>query len=276
MIVLLAIIPAYRLITGKKWKEIILYLGLGIITIAPFLARNVIISGYLVYPYPELDLFSVDWKMKASSLVRERNEIKAWAWGLNDVAKANAPFSEWFPIWKSTMGTKGYMIFLINVMLIPVSIGIGITVGIRKRRWDFFHISGCMIICFSFWFLTAPLARYGAVFLYLLPLYLIGKILEHMKYQTVATTVMVILGTYYISPLVRVGLDMKWSYPVVCADYDLRDCELVEIDGSYMYIPINGDQTGYYAFPSTPYKSVLESIELRGDSFSEGFRRKAN
>lgn len=127
-----------------------------------------------------------------------------------------------------------------------------------------------MIICLVFWLFTAPLIRYGAVFLYLLPMYLIGTSLECMKYQIIAVTIMVILGTYYISPLIRVGLDMKWPYPVVCAYYDLRDCEVIEISRLHMYIPKDGDQAGYYAFPSIPYKSVLESIELRGNSLFRG------
>ena len=78
MIVLLALVPAARLIREKKWNEIGVYMIYGVIMILPFLVRNVIISGYLIYPYPELDLFHLDWKMPAYTLVYDRNEIKVW------------------------------------------------------------------------------------------------------------------------------------------------------------------------------------------------------
>lgn len=54
MLIILTVLPAIRLIREKQWKEIIGYSLLGIVMILPFLIRNIIISGYLIYPYPEL------------------------------------------------------------------------------------------------------------------------------------------------------------------------------------------------------------------------------
>lgn len=61
MKVLLTIMPAVGLIRKKEWKDVIKYIVIGIVIILPFLIRNVIISGYLIYPYPEIDLFNADW-----------------------------------------------------------------------------------------------------------------------------------------------------------------------------------------------------------------------
>lgn len=41
-----------------------------------------------------------------------------------------------------------------------------------------------------------------------------------------------------------------------------------------VYIPSEGDRSGYEPFPSIPYQQRLEIIELRGDGLKEGFRMK--
>jgi hypothetical protein len=45
----------------------------------PWLARNVILSGYLVYPFPAVDIFQFDWKIPHDRAVVEQQIIQAWA-----------------------------------------------------------------------------------------------------------------------------------------------------------------------------------------------------
>lgn len=49
-ILLLVLHPAVLLIRQKRYRDILLFLGLGLLTAVPFFARNVVISGWLVYP----------------------------------------------------------------------------------------------------------------------------------------------------------------------------------------------------------------------------------
>ena len=76
LILILVLKPAIMLIRQKRWKEIILYLCMGIGVITPWLIRTVWISGYLLYPFPALDIFSVDWKIptQAGSFGRSRDQ----------------------------------------------------------------------------------------------------------------------------------------------------------------------------------------------------------
>ena len=66
-----------------------------------FLARNVVLSGYLVYPFPHLDLFSVDWKVPHEIAERMRLEVKGWAItpGAQCCAAASQPVTQWFGAW---------------------------------------------------------------------------------------------------------------------------------------------------------------------------------
>lgn len=281
MIVLLALYPAYDLISKKRWRETMFFLLLGIATVGPFLARNVLICGYLVYPYPELDLFSVDWKMPAYTLLHDRNEIKAWGWGLNDVTRFNALFDEWFPVWKESLGRVRYWTLRLNILLTILAVPGGVILGIRKRGWHFLHIVMTIWGCLLLWFFGAPLPRYGEIFLILLPLFCAGAAFQRIEARAkpgnLALVVMVILGTFYIAPLVNSGMQTQWSYKIRCADYDYYDISLSEnlLDHQIIYTPNWGDATGYYGFPSTPYVSKLDVIELRGESFADGFRMKA-
>lgn len=71
MLVILALYPAACLIRSKEWKKIGIYLLCGCVVLAPWLVRNVLISGWLIYPFAAIDLFSVDWKIPASYLQNE-------------------------------------------------------------------------------------------------------------------------------------------------------------------------------------------------------------
>lgn len=57
-------------------------------------------------------------------------------------------------------------------------------------------------------------------------------------------------------------------------DYNVFGFDVVEIEQHSFYVPNGGDQIGYSAFPSTPYRQKLDEIELRGNTLHDGFRMK--
>ncbi len=59
-----------------------------------------------------------------------------------------------------------------------------------------------------------------------------------------------------------------------CNDYINLSCYEVNLDNQVIYIPVQGDQGGYYFFPETTGEQILRVIDLRGDSLKEGFRVK--
>ncbi len=70
MLVILALYPAVCLIRSKKRmekrSESICFCGC--VVLAPWLVRNVLISGWLIYPFAAIDLFSVRLENSASYL----------------------------------------------------------------------------------------------------------------------------------------------------------------------------------------------------------------
>lgn len=278
MLVLLALMPAVRLLRQKRWKEIAVYLLTGILIIAPFLARNVIICGYLLYPYETIDLFRVDWKMPAYTLAFDRNEIKAWAWGLKDVMKANTPITKWFPFWFSDIDREIQLLFVINAIAEVVAVVMGIYQGLKKKSWDFLGLVMVILANLLLWFFGAPSPRYGGIYMTFLPLLLAGMILQRFfngkNLKRIPSAMLLILMICCLKPMIEYTVECDWIYKRRGADYDMRPVEEYQLGNEIIYVPSEGDQAGYYAFPSTPYIGRLDKIELRGDSLADGFRMK--
>lgn len=276
MIVLLTLMPAVDLIRNRKWREITAYISLGVIIIAPFLIRNIIISGYLVYPYPEMDLFNVDWKMPEYTLLFDRNEIKAWGWGLNDACRFDAPFIEWFPVWMNNLGNLMRKIFYLNMILLIPSVVYGIFIGIVKKEWNTLLMIITMITCFALWFIGSPLPRYGSIFLMLLPIFMLGKTMQYFMRDKKAGFWG---GIYIVCILFCIKTPVSYLkendiHKLKSPDYYQIEANEIMLGNEIIYTPINGDQMGYYKFPSTPYGGRLDLIELRENDLRKGFKMK--
>lgn len=72
---LISLYLIYYLIKEKKHKIIIFICIISFLIILPWLIRNVIISGYLIYPLYQIDLFGFDWKVPHEIAVKERDYI---------------------------------------------------------------------------------------------------------------------------------------------------------------------------------------------------------
>ena len=112
MLVFLSIYPLIMLCRKREYKTILSSVILCITVVIPWLIRNVIISGYLLYPYEQIDVFSVDWKMPASVLQYDRREIMVWGRNLKDVSKYDYSLCQWMPGWFGSQNLLHKMIFI--------------------------------------------------------------------------------------------------------------------------------------------------------------------
>lgn len=281
MIVLLVYIPLCKLIVKKDWRKIGIYLFAGLGVILPFLIRNVLISGYLVYPYAAIDLFNVDWKMPEYTLVFDSKEIQAFGRGLRNVVEDfDCAFGEWFPIWMNGLSNIMKYMFWINVILIPISVIWGV--------WELVHKRGeCCCIVFVImanlllWFWGAPSTRYGLPFMFLLPLYMLGIVLSKVKnHIRIEKIVVYLLALFVIGSNISLTkyacMQIKEDKISLKVPEDYVPCAYEEyiLEGNIIYVPTETDQIGYFAFPSSPYRDMLKLIELRGESIKDGFRVK--
>ncbi|MDE5931284.1 MAG: hypothetical protein K2H40_02205 [Lachnospiraceae bacterium] len=285
LIILLVCGPAAALLREKRWKETGVYIGLGILTAAPFLIRNVLLSGWLVYPFTGIDLFRVDWKIPKGIADYDAREIRVWGRGYSDVTKFDMPVGEWLPAWFRGLGGMDKLFVLAAMLSVAVfAVRFALWLVRRKReRSGKVLLEGVVSLCFLFWLFSSPLIRYGCVYVYLTTAVVWGDVwtefFEKARLnrweigQYVEKACMFLIGLFLVYKAAAFGKEVCTSYVndywVYQKDYDNYEVKRYEIDGISFYCPVEGDRVGYDSFPSSPTEA---QIVLRGDGIGDGFR----
>lgn len=92
---LVILIPAIYLIKTKQYKNIVFISVFSFIIILLWCIRNVIISGYLVYPLAYIDIFSFDWKVPKTVLLLQKEYITDYAHQLIHLAITQTAHHSW-------------------------------------------------------------------------------------------------------------------------------------------------------------------------------------
>lgn len=157
---------AIRLAGRKAFRPLIFYVFGAIMFVVPWMVRNVLISGYLLFPLAGIDLFSVPWKVPLWYTEAQERWIK-----IAILSTDTEPIRQWLPRWLAGLDFMRQVIMGV-VSLATVSYAL---IGIRKlvlRQTGFFvkdqrkvvyvitGISGIF-----FWLNQAPDFRFGYGFL---------------------------------------------------------------------------------------------------------------
>lgn len=288
MLVLLAIYPAVYLIKDRKWKEIGLYVISGIIILLPFLIRNYLISGWLLYPFGGIDVFHPVWKVPKEYLMVDSKQITVWGRCLYDITQIDKPLKEWLPVWWSEkeryeqmfLGAQGLGIVLLAAQFIMRRI--------RKEKWrfDFAVLLLAIFANLAVWFMMAPFIRYGQVFLLAVPLVAVGEWLDDRRkgfYSILCGSllfgIVITVSAYWEPYITYAGVFVKQNYDapyyVRQQEYDKGEVESVTINGNTIYYNSGAEEiNSYYYFPNTCYPHMLERSTLIGNTIEDGFRAK--
>lgn len=273
VLVLLVIYPAYLLIKEKEYKKIAGNLFAGIMIVLPFLIRNVIISGYLIYPYAGIDLFNVDWKMDKAVLEMDRQDITMFGRGITNVDEYGKTLAEWLPDWFMIKEWSDKLIIICGVVA-AIAVCCQLVRYLRSRNYAksvFFTVS---IGGLLFWMMSAPLMRYGEVYFFVLIAIALGE--WEYKYRE---KVLMLLAVILLVPLLGLYVCKVKELPQLEGKYWFRQPDYIawqasqyDIDGEYIWLPDSGDQVGYAAFPNASSEKQLKTLTLRGESLKDGFR----
>ncbi len=282
------IYPAFFLVKEKKWKDIGIYMGLGILILAPYLIRNVIISGWLIYPFEALDLFQVDWKVPLEYLLVDSYQIKVWGRCLYDVNLIDLPVKEWLPIWWEAQERYAQMLLGANVLGLFLAF-LNLVYKMVKKievRIELIVLYIGMIASALVWFFMAPFIRYGLAFLLTLPLISMASWYDYKKkgFHSIITGIIVVCMFFCFSPYVDnyvtddgvfVKQNLLEPYYIIPKDYDVGGTESVEVKGNRIYynapLPGEGEINSYHYFPNTAYKFMLERSTLVSEEIKDGF-----
>lgn len=288
LMILLVIFPLFYLVKTKRIKAIGIYFALGVIMAAPFLIRNVIISGWLLYPFAAIDLFHFDWKMPVNYVNIDSATIKVWARCLYNPVMENIkiPFREWLPIWWEAQEHYAQMLILANILafVLDVSILIHMLVTRAKINWNIILLKLVLFGCIIAWLFLAPFIRYGLAFLLAVPMISVGMWMKkdepdsfYKLFSGCIVFVMFFVLTpywdhYFSDDLLFIKQNITEPYYICQKKYDSSSMEEYDMNGITVYLPTDADITGYDYFPSSAYDYMIINTELRGNTLKEGFR----
>lgn len=279
------ILPAFYLLKEKKWKEIVSYAGLGILILLPYLIRNILITGYLIYPVENLDLFSVEWKIPKEYLHVDAAQIRVWGKCLFDVSKDDWTIREWFPIWLENK--ERYELMFLGCVLL----GIFLSIGNMIFKWFCkVRISVELLILYLgisasavLWFVQAPFIRYGLSFLLAIPLIAMADWYDLKKsgFYSLCSGILVFGIIVCFSPYMNqyvtddgVFLKQRIRDPYYIVQKDYYDDGLtseVNINGVTIYCGGCYEVNSYFYTPNTCYSIMLDRSTLKSSNLKDGF-----
>jgi len=264
----------------KEWKRVFILGILGACILTPWMIRSVILSGYLVFPVSQIDLFHVDWKMTGDQLEAAKQGIIGFARFQRNTSQATLGMgvAQWAPIWFERQTLNRQIIYIL-ALFSPFLILINLykKSSLCSREYLIIYFTSALGVVF--WFFTAPDIRFGYGFLIgvcaisLAPLliHISSKLDQHLKLTPIL--VFFVLLVFHLNTLAlsfeSSTLDQRWLLP---ADYLPSKASACNIDNGSMYCQSKNSQCQYTAFPCIP--KPRPNVEMRGSTYQDGFRTK--
>ncbi len=259
-----------------RWMSLI---GIGIFILLPWLVRNVITSGYLIFPVTQIDIFSFDWKYPRVNVESDREGIiwfarfpnKNWA------TYIGLPFSQWVPLWFDNLTLNQEIIFM-GAIASPLGfLFLQLLTGAKLLK-NFYLLYLVIYAGVIFWFLSAPNIRFGygflttSIVLIASPFILIftEKTIPHFSLILASLFFMLILYQGY-TLFTTSNPDFISQHLILPADYLPSRAISCPIHNTTIYCRSVANQCNYEIFPCI--FSPQPNVEMRGPTFANGFRQ---
>jgi hypothetical protein len=142
-----------------------------LVILIPWVVRNIILSGYLIYPFPYIDLFNVDWKLPYQYVIAEKLGNHGWARlpGPHWRESLDMSLSEWIPKWLDWVSYRFKITIIATFLAMLIYIPIAMLRLRRQTGWtntrEILYLIGCIGVIY--WFTNAPDPRFGWGFIFI-------------------------------------------------------------------------------------------------------------
>jgi hypothetical protein len=233
----------------KEYRTALFLFAVGAIILILWFARNIIISGYLIFPFYEIDIFSVDWKLPVFVAVEERDFIFSCGMRtLNDVIRQIVhPESSGFEgIYRRGMN----LMFIAPALLSPAVVAYCV---LKKKYLDrsVYFVYVILLAAIGIWYLGGPDPRFIGGILFAVIYYILylvfstKKEMPHPKAGPVFIVAFAVLMGY-------------WAISRSVKFYDMFDLKTPKAGGR----PVSDILTRQY-----PYRELLKSLTIYTDEF---------
>jgi hypothetical protein len=277
-VVALGLLAIFVLFLAGRQRYFSLYLLVGAaIAAAPWLARNVVLSGYLLFPFPSIDIFDFDWKIPIGQVFGARDGVLAFAriphLPVSTVMELST--AEWIPVWFERATLVRKMLFLGAIFFSPALVLLGGLLS-RKLDWQILGVYVSLYFGLLYWFFSAPDFRFGFGFVFavlLVSMLIFWQVLPLVLTRGFALVVLAFSFAYPSYLLVAsLDVDSLCERAVVPLDYQEPPVDVCYIGEQELFCSRIYGLCGYQAFPCA--LKLRYGIEMRGDNWQEGFRNE--
>ncbi len=262
---------------GQRFKVL---MGVGLVVALPWLGRNVVLSGYAVYPLAaSAGTVVADWAIPTPRPAADLAEIRLFARrAANDWRRAQGQaIPQWLPFWWQQHELADQRLLALW-LLSPVLVA-GTLVWQRRARWwrrVEYQLYGLLLLNCGWWFGVAPALRFG--YTYVIGMAVLGIVLVGqtwpLHWLRAGGWLLALLCLAY--GLKDIGSEMRNPGMLATralwpADYRIRQTAVVQQLGPYrVYVGVQGGHCGNSALPCTD--TLYTGLQLRGATLQQGFR----
>ncbi len=194
----LCLISLYALIVAFRKKEIcalVFLITISFAVSALWMARNVIITGYLVFPFNAIDLFSVDWKIPEFVIVEELDFI--YTCGIRTFGDMYWVLTHWEFVPQVMINWLVYAAYMSSFIIAPV---VTVYCFIKKRYLNksFYFIFLVLAAILALWFKGGPDPRFAGGVLFALMYYIMFMVLSAKKEISLPKTGIAVLSVFVL------------------------------------------------------------------------------
>jgi len=238
---------------------------------APWFARNLILSGYWVYPAPFLVNLSPnwDWKIPLNNVIGEARSIQAWARipGHDADQVLAMPLRSWLKEWFGNL-TKNQKAVVLGAILSPILFAISALTLLRRKifsgSYTYLYVVGYVGVIF--WFYEAPDIRFGygvlASTVLLAGTPLLAWILQKVPRQKYVIFGLIALITLYQAAVFFNSIEFKTleSRIILPTDYASLPTVPCSIHGMKLMCAEYYNECDYGPFPCIPPGSASKNV----------------
>lgn len=276
----------------KNFRKFGLIALFSVIILLPFVVRNIIQTGYPIFPGFPVDLFNLDWTLPIEK-VKEEVSVIHWFATLPHMPREEfyslgrrAQTIQWF--YNQLPRHKAILLFIMATLLFN-----GMLCVFKdwrnfiKRNHHFFGVYLTAFAGCAFWFLFAPNFRFGYGFLlaavcllgvpilvFLLERYSLqefGK-LEFLSPRKIFNWLILIVCISAIGLSIKSNIQFNKIFDtmIMPADYPARSTEPCGFANFQILCQSSYNSCSYSPFPCAI--SGNEYVEMRGEDYRDGFR----
>ncbi len=296
---IISLIVMINLIKEQKHRTLYFIIILSFLTILFWCIRNIIISGYLVYPVYQIDLFSFDWKMPVGTVEKQSRHISEWG---NRIFRTDLNTFQNFISGKD-FSTTALNCFINFTLLFSVIFSAFIITykAIRKKiNPSLFSVYLITLLCLIFSLSTAPDFRFNYG-------YILGSLLLSINILTESRVVqfprcgkfvlifilccLCIVSTYkFITASKRIGMKFETMIDFVAlyhhrSSKNIGNFQEYKMGNQTIYVTVDESDSrsfdllpavskGGFPFSRSFKLQDIRTIEMRGNTLQEGFRTK--